>query len=143
MRLDRHVALTQLHLSNLMLPGRNAEDFCKNTCCVCEIKKGGSACTTIGPEELDTCYNLYDASNKETDRIAGFLQSFLNVPRLIAHQAGTNDACRGSKFFQLCLRSAAEHIEQESKFLCRNVNDCLSKLNRQDAAFVHPFRLSI
>ncbi|KAJ6125801.1 hypothetical protein N7471_010294 [Penicillium samsonianum] len=36
-------------------------------------------------------------------------------------------------FFQLCIGFAAERIEQESKCLRRNVKDCLSKLNRQNA----------
>lgn len=57
--------------------------FLQNLCYICEFKKGGSACTAIGLEELDTCYNFCVASNNETDKIATFLQNVLNVLRAI------------------------------------------------------------
>ena len=107
--------------------------FLQNLCYICDFQKGGSACTAIGLQEHSTGYNFCVASNKETDKIAGFLQHVLKILRARAHQAGSNDACREPDFFQLCIGFAAERIEQESKCLRRNVKDCLSKLSRQDA----------
>jgi hypothetical protein len=110
--------------------------FLQNLCYICDFKKGGSTCTAIGLQEHGTGYNFCVASNNETDKIAAFLQKVLKFLRAIAHQAGSNDACRESKFFQLCIGFAAERIKEESKCLRRNVKDCLSKLNRQNAVCV-------
>ncbi|KAJ5288322.1 hypothetical protein PENANT_c122G10930 [Penicillium antarcticum] len=94
--------------------------FLQNLCFVCDFRKGGSTCTAIGLEELDTRYNFFVASNNEIDKIAAFLQNVLNVLRAVAHQAGTNDACTESEFFQLCIGFAAERIKEEGNCLRRN-----------------------
>lgn len=105
--------------------------FLQNLCYICDFKKGGSACTAVGLEELDTCYNFCVASNKETGKIAGFLKTALGVLQAIAHPTGTNYDYKNSIFLQLCIEFAAERIEGEKKCLRRGVKDCLSRLNGQ------------
>lgn len=107
--------------------------FLQNLCFICDFRKGGSTCTAIGLEELDTGYNFYVASNNETEKISAFLQNVLGILRAVAHQNGTNDACTKSKFFKLCIGFAAQRIKEERNCLRRNVQDCFSKMNIQQA----------
>ena len=105
--------------------------FLQNLCYICDFKKGGSACTAIGLEELDTCYNFCVASNKESGKIAAFLETSLRALQAIAHPSGTNYDYKDSTFLQLCIEFAAERIEGEKKCLRRGVKDCLSTINGQ------------
>ena len=63
--------------------------FLQNLCFVCDFKKGGSTCTAIGLEELDTHYNFCVASNGETDTIVAFLRTTLGDLRARACPVGT------------------------------------------------------
>ncbi|KAJ5873618.1 uncharacterized protein N7473_013177 [Penicillium subrubescens] len=108
-----------------------ARRFLQNLCYICDFKKGGSACTSVGLEELDTCYNFCVATNGETGKIAEFLTTALSSLEDIAHPTGTNQDYKNSRFLHLCIEFAAKRIEGEKKCLRRGVKDCLSRLKGQ------------
>jgi hypothetical protein len=108
-----------------------ARRFLQNLCYICDFKKGGSACTAVGLEELDTCYNFCVASNRETGKIAAFLKTALSTLEDLSRRTGTNHDYEDSSFLQLCIEFAAERIEGEKKCLRRGVKDCLSRLKGQ------------
>lgn len=105
--------------------------FLQNLCFICDFKKGGSTCTAIALEELDTGYTFFISSNKETGRIAAFVQSVLGILRAVALQNGTNEAYTESKLFKLCISFAAQRIKEEGKCLRREVQYCLRKIDIQ------------
>ena len=105
--------------------------FLQNLCYICDFKKGGSACTAIGLEELETRYNFCVASNKETGKIVAFLETSLSALWDIAHHASTNYNYKALRFFRASFEFAAERIEGEKKCLRRSIKDCLSTLDRQ------------
>ncbi|CAG8105909.1 unnamed protein product [Penicillium salamii] len=107
--------------------------FLQNLCYVCDFRKGGSTCTAIGLQEIDTGYNFCVASNGETDEIVAFLRTALDALRIIAHSAGTKDVDRESQLVKMCIEFAAERIEDERKCVRREAKNCLSKLNGQFA----------
>ncbi|KAJ5471807.1 hypothetical protein N7539_008750 [Penicillium diatomitis] len=107
--------------------------FLQNLCFICDFKKGGSACTAIGLEELDTCYNFCIASNRETGKIAAFLKTSLGILKSGAHLTAADDDREESRFLHLCLEFAADRIEGERKCLCKSIKDCLSTLHEQSS----------
>ncbi|KAJ5471842.1 hypothetical protein N7539_008785 [Penicillium diatomitis] len=107
--------------------------FLQNLCFICDLKKGGSACTAIGLEELDTCYNFCIASNRETRKIAAFLKTSLGILQSGAHLTAADDDHEESRFLHLCLEFATDRIEGERKCLCKSIKDCLSTLHGQSS----------
>ncbi|CAG8013292.1 unnamed protein product [Penicillium salamii] len=107
--------------------------FLQNLCSISDFRKGGSTCTAIGLEELDTSHIFWVASNRETDQIVAFLRTALGALRAIAHPTGTADACTDSEFGRMCIEIAAERIEAEKRCLRKFANDCLSILEKENA----------
>ncbi|CAG7924831.1 unnamed protein product [Penicillium olsonii] len=108
--------------------------FLQNLCFVCEFKKGGSTCTAIGLEELDTHYNFCVASNGETDTIVAFLRTALGDLRARACPVGMGNIDSELRFTKMCIEFAAERINEEKRCLRRYAKHCLSRLSEQIAA---------
>ncbi|CAG8926426.1 unnamed protein product [Penicillium salamii] len=105
----------------------------QNLCFVCDFKKGGSTCTAIGLEELDTHYNFCVASNRETDTIVAFLRTALGALRARLCPVGTENIDSELRFAKMCIEFAAERINEEKKCLRRYAKHCLSRLSGQIA----------
>ncbi|CAG8197848.1 unnamed protein product [Penicillium salamii] len=108
--------------------------FLQNLCYICDFRKGGSTCTAIGLEELDTYYNFCVASNRETDKIVAFLHTALDTLRAITHPVGTGHVYSESQFATRCIKFASERVDEEKRCLRRYAKDCLSKLSGHIAA---------
>ena len=104
--------------------------FLQNLSYICDFKKGGSACTAIALEDLETNYKFWVASNTEAGRVAAFLENALEILRNATRQTSTNLPHVKENFTRVCVGFSADRIREEKRCLQRSATESIRTLEK-------------
>lgn len=107
--------------------------FLSNLSYICDFKKGGDSCTAIALEDSLTCYRLWIASNKESERIVAFVKKALSILRDTGTLPSSSLAHAKSRFILYCADFATHRITDEAKCLRREAQRSVSTLLEQSS----------